>query len=135
MTKMEKEKNLELIGKTIKMIREQKGLSQEELASRCGYTSRSAINKIELGKTDMAYSKIINISAVLGIHPHILFNSALSDEVVKEGVLNEIKNRYGEDAVKLLELYTSLNDKDKKNAFILINGLVNEKNSQMSSKI
>ncbi|MBQ3463440.1 MAG: helix-turn-helix domain-containing protein [Clostridia bacterium] len=42
----------------IKQRREELGLSQDELAKRLGYKSRSSINKIELGKTDISQSKI-----------------------------------------------------------------------------
>ena len=38
--------------KNIKMLREEKGMSQDELAKLCGYTSRSSIAKIEKGEVD-----------------------------------------------------------------------------------
>lgn len=44
--------------KRIRMRREALRLSQEELAARMGYKSRSSINKIELGQTDIPQSKI-----------------------------------------------------------------------------
>ncbi len=34
-------------------------MSQEELATKLGYKSRSTINKIEMGKNDITQSKII----------------------------------------------------------------------------
>lgn len=42
----------------IKKRREELNMTQEELATKVGYKSRSSINKIELGKTDIAQSKI-----------------------------------------------------------------------------
>ena len=42
----------------IKKRREELGLSQEELAAKLGYKSRSSINKIELGLSDIPFSKI-----------------------------------------------------------------------------
>ncbi len=42
----------------IKQRREELGMSQEELALKMGYKSRSSINKIELGKSDIPQSKI-----------------------------------------------------------------------------
>lgn len=41
------------IGNRIKQRREYLGLSQEELARRLGYTSRSTVNKIEKGINDI----------------------------------------------------------------------------------
>lgn len=46
------------IGKRIKDLRIELNMTQEELASRCGYKSRSTINKIELGINDIPQSKI-----------------------------------------------------------------------------
>lgn len=45
-------------GERIKQLRISKNLSQDELAARLGYKSRSSINKIELGQNDIPTSKI-----------------------------------------------------------------------------
>ena len=45
--------------RNIKMLREEKGMSQDELAKLCGYTSRSSIAKIEKGEVDIQNSKIL----------------------------------------------------------------------------
>ncbi|MCD7810386.1 MAG: helix-turn-helix domain-containing protein [Ruminococcus sp.] len=45
------------IGQRIKTRREQLGLSQDELAKRLGYKSRSSINKIELMKHNLTQRK------------------------------------------------------------------------------
>ena len=39
------------IGERIKFRREQLGLTQEEVAKKCGYKSRSSVNKIELSRS------------------------------------------------------------------------------------
>ncbi len=49
----------------IKHRREELGLSQEELAVRMGYKSRSSINKIELGINDIPQSKVIAFAKAL----------------------------------------------------------------------
>jgi transcriptional regulator with XRE-family HTH domain len=46
------------IYKIIKSRREQLGMTQEELARKLGYKSRSSINKIENGENDILQSKI-----------------------------------------------------------------------------
>lgn len=56
------------IGKRIKTLREELGLSQDELAKLIGYTSdssRSTINKVELGINDVAQSKLSKYAMAL----------------------------------------------------------------------
>lgn len=53
----------------IKNLREQKGMSQDELAELTGYTSRSSIAKIEKGLVDLQQSKIIAFAKALGVSP------------------------------------------------------------------
>lgn len=55
--------------KNIKKLREEKGMSQDELAQRTGYTSRSSIAKIEKGEVDLQQSKIIAFAKALGTTP------------------------------------------------------------------
>lgn len=55
--------------KNIKMLREEKGMSQDELAKLCGYTSRSSIAKIEKGEVDLQNSKILLFASALGTTP------------------------------------------------------------------
>lgn len=49
----------------IKARREELNLSQDELAKRMGYKSRSTINKIELGINDVSQSKIVAFAKAL----------------------------------------------------------------------
>lgn len=46
------------IGERIKAKREELGWTQEELAKKMGYKSKSTINKVEMGKVDVAQGKI-----------------------------------------------------------------------------
>ncbi|MCI8283964.1 MAG: helix-turn-helix domain-containing protein [Firmicutes bacterium] len=55
--------------KNIRKLREEKGLSQDELAKLTGYTSRSSITKIEKGEVDLTRSKIIAFAQALGTTP------------------------------------------------------------------
>lgn len=56
----------------IKARREELGMTQEELAFKLGYKSRSTINKIELGKSDIPQSKIKAFADVLQTTPSAL---------------------------------------------------------------
>lgn len=51
----------------IKKYRELLGLSQDELAKRTGYTSRSSIAKIEKGLVDLPQTKIALFADVFGV--------------------------------------------------------------------
>ncbi len=56
----------------IKARREQLNMSQEELACKLGYKSRSSINKIEKGENDIPQSKIIAFAKALDTTPGAL---------------------------------------------------------------
>lgn len=60
------------IGKRICALRKKLGLTQEELALKIGYTSKSTINKIEMGVNDIPQSKITKFAEVLGTTPSFL---------------------------------------------------------------
>lgn len=49
----------------IRQRREELGLSQEALAQKMGYKSKSSINKIELGKNDISQSKVAAFAVAL----------------------------------------------------------------------
>lgn len=53
------------IGTRIMERRQQIGLTQEELAFRMGYKTKSAINKIELGINDVSQSKVVKFADAL----------------------------------------------------------------------
>lgn len=60
------------IGRNISRLRRNLGMTQEDLAKKMGYKSKSTINKIELGINDIPQSKIIQFAEVLGITPAYL---------------------------------------------------------------
>lgn len=60
------------LGERIKQLRIEQGMSQDELAQRLGYKSRSSINKIELGKNDVTQTMIVSIAKVLKTTPAYL---------------------------------------------------------------
>lgn len=54
-----------MIGDRIRARREELGLTQQELADRMGYTSRTTINKIEAGINDISQSKVVAFAKAL----------------------------------------------------------------------
>ena len=67
------------IGKRIKERREELGLTQEELATRLGYKSKSTINKIEMGINDINQSKIEAFANALHTTPAHLMGWIISE--------------------------------------------------------
>lgn len=66
------------IGQKIKKLRELKNLTQEHMAGVIGL-SQSAYSRIELGDTEVKYSKLERISQELGMRPEevIAFNESM----------------------------------------------------------
>lgn len=73
---MNKEEAKIIFGQNLKRLRTARDMSQEELAKALGYTNRSSINKIELGKNDMPRNKILQAAKVLGVSPLELFEGS-----------------------------------------------------------
>ena len=60
------------IGDRIKHLRKEAGLTQKELALKCGYTSLTTINKIELGINSVPLSIVEKIAKVFNVSPAYL---------------------------------------------------------------
>jgi transcriptional regulator with XRE-family HTH domain len=79
------------IGERIKQRREELELSQEELARRLGYKSRSSINKIENDASGLPQTKIVAIANALRTTPSYIMgwqeeqqkNDTISDAVIR----------------------------------------------------
>ena len=69
------------IGQRIKQRREELGMSQEELAKKAGYKSRSSINKIEVDGRGLPQSKIVLIAKALKTTPTYLMGWETSTEI------------------------------------------------------
>ena len=63
---------MSIVGNNICQIRKRLGMTQEELAIKMGYKSKSTINKIELGINDIPQNKILKFAEVLGTTPAYL---------------------------------------------------------------
>ncbi len=63
---------MEELYKRIKKRRLDLGMSQEELASKAGYTSRSTIARIEHGEINLPQSKVVDIAQALRVTPSYL---------------------------------------------------------------
>ena len=73
------------IGQRIRLKRESLNMTQDELAKKTGYKSRSSINKIEIDGRGLPQSKIMSFAQALGTTPSWLMG--WSDETA-EGEIN-----------------------------------------------
>ena len=89
---MNKEEAKIIFGENLKKLRIARNMSQEELAKALGYTNRSSINKIELGKNDMPRNKVLRAAQVLGVSPLQLFEGSETDFVLEVRPDNWIMN-------------------------------------------
>ena len=100
-----------MIGTQIRKRRQELGWSQEELAKRMGYASKTAINKIELGINDIPQSKIMKFSEVLGVSVAWLLE--LEDFGKRQHIGNMLDKLDGEDLAKIEERIEMLLEQDK----------------------
>lgn len=122
-------------GQIIKMLREERGMTQETLAELMGYSHKSSINKIELGRADLPQSKLIAFAKILNVSPCELLGleptktataeqMKLWDEQYNERnqlqnevqLIEEVQKQFGKDAATILQLFNSLNKSGKKKA-------------------
>jgi repressor LexA len=95
------------IGERIAQYREEKGLSQEELAHLLGYKSRSTINKIEKGERDVPRKMIAQLSIVLNVSPlDILGENEKSPSLSKREALSNMLENMTEKEID--DLYSKL---------------------------
>ena len=74
------------IGKRILRRRQELGWTQQDLAEKMGYKSKSSINKIELGITDVNQKKLAKFATVLKMNAGELVVSA------HENIFDEFKD-------------------------------------------
>ena len=112
------------IGKNILSARKRLGITQEELAARVGYKTKSAINKIELGVRDLPQKKIAAFAEALDMTPGQLMGwdekpaedlqamGALAAEVIMDP-----------DAMEMAADYMSLSQSDRATVRALVASL------------
>lgn len=109
------------IGKRIRTRREELGMTQEELALKLGYKSKTTIAKIENGTNDIVQSKVIEFAQVLETTPAYLMGWIKYDESCSGKESSDEKaiklaqnflNFHGE-TKKLIENYEQLSDINK----------------------
>lgn len=106
----------ESMGLKIKSLREEKKLSQSDLAALVGYKDKTAIAKVEAGKVDLPQSKISAFAKALNTTTSYLF----SDE--PEDTHSEVST-FPPDVRAAARGMMDLSEEDKKSAIDMINFL------------
>lgn len=95
------------IGERIRRRREELGMSQEELALKIGYKSRSSVNKIELDIYNLQQPKIVAIARALNTTATWILGIKDEDPVC------DIIDRCKSDAYLMVEKFLRLDDRDR----------------------
>ncbi len=103
------------IGENIRRLREERGLTQEELATRMGYKSKSTINKIELGVNDIPQNKIAKFAECLNTTPAVLMGWVDQQTGKKNDVLANIvlQLRKDEELLEMVEKLSKLSSENR----------------------
>lgn len=102
----------------IKQLRVDLKMTQEELATKVGYKSRSAINKIEKGLRDINQSQVIRFAKALNTTTSYLMDG--SNTLSKEKLDNKTLNN----EPVILQKYNRLNNIDKGKTEAYVDGLL-----------
>lgn len=102
------------VGKNIAAARKRAGMTQEELAGRVGYKTKSAINKIELGIRDLPQKKIAAFADALGVTPgHLMgWDEKPAEELQDMGAL-AAQVIMDQDAMEMVQTYMSMSESDR----------------------
>ena len=100
-----------MIGSKIKARRKELNLTQEELASMTGYTTRSTINKIEQEINDIPLSKVSAFAKALNVSPSYLmgWEDEYNTDIDIKNNSGTISNNIGSDSTGTNNTYTTNN--------------------------
>ena len=119
------------IGERVATRRRELGMTQQELADRLGYKSKTTINKIELGINDLRQRKIMEFAHVLKCSPAYLMG--WTDDPIPQNIVESVEPEdiAPDDVIyykgKKLDL-SSLSEQDKDNIAKYIEFIINSKN-------
>ena len=97
-------------GKRVKARREELNMSQETLSSLMGYKTRSSIQKIEAGKSDIPQAKIKQLAQALNTTVAYLLNWT-DDPTPPRNTQFYLRTPESEFAMKLLHAYENADKK------------------------
>lgn len=103
------------VGATIKKLRLEHGMTQEELGQKLG-VKKAAVQKYESGQVqNLKHDTIKRLCEVFGKNPSVfIFNETeiMNEERLRYevGLIEEIQKTYGKEVIQLLEHFIALDD-------------------------
>ena len=112
------------IGEKIAKRRKELDLTQEQLAKKLGYKSKSTINKIELGINDMTQSRVVSFAEALNVsvaylmgwddeQPSEILNSLSDDENTLLNLFSKLSPGARENTIRALQTVCNLQEADQ----------------------
>ena len=111
----EKKQHMLTLGQNIRRIRQERELSQEQLANLCGHTNsnaRSWISKIESGTNDPPASELKLIARALGVTCIELMHGK-DEDAEKKKVCKLFEQCYGSEVFKVVQKFFKLDHIDR----------------------
>lgn len=107
------------IGERIKQRRLELGMTQDEVAKKAGYKSRSSVNKIELSR-DLPLTKVKAVAKILECSPSYLLGWEDNNDIIESADIDTelilMDEQIKEYAIKL----SKLSEEDKKDIMKMI---------------
>lgn len=128
----------------IRQRREELNMTQDELAQAMGYKSRSSINKIELGKSDIPQSKIKSFAEALKTTPEYLMGleektpNTLTEELLDTNTVDyevlplDNTSKYSARLSSYIKKISKLTDDQKNIIYGMIDNMVPPKNNDVN---
>ena len=123
------------LGQRIKQRREELGMSQEELATKLGFKSRSSINKMEL---DKQYPRQHMLKAIAdALNTTVTYSVGVEEEVEQQEqeLCDLFSMCYGKESYAAVQKFLKLDSNDRKVVVTMMDSLLStEKYKEIKSK-
>lgn len=114
------------VGERIKQKRLELGMTQDELAKKAGYKSRSSINKIECSR-DLPIKKVKKVAAVLECTPSYLMGWEEENKEIEEQADDDFKKMFSDERIVNYAIKLSNLSKEKQEHIISLIDMLEEK--------
>lgn len=91
-----------IFGKKVEALRKEKGMTQEELAIKAGFSGRGSINCIEKGYSGINVGRLPALARALGVDPLVLFDSDKQpDFTLEDKLIEKVKRLDGKERAQV----------------------------------